>query len=249
MRTPVGPDELAAVAEHIDSDGLQPGSMMQIDERAIVLDLGIGSMALGEPLSNIPVERFARLVEQVMATAGTEFAFGRWGEARELYSSDLFDNDSTDTTEPRVVHMGIDVFCKAETVVCAPLDGRVHIKANNTAELDYGPMLILEHATAAGESFYSLYGHLSLSGIAHLEEGQNVQIGEPIATIGRPPENGNWPPHLHFQLILDLLGLGADFPGVAMRSQQETWLALSPLPAMFFPQCDRQKLDGRGHTT
>jgi len=75
--TAVCSGELAAIVEHPDSDRLQPGSMMQIDERAIVLDLGIGSTTLGEPLSNIPVERFARLVNQAMADAGTEFAFGR----------------------------------------------------------------------------------------------------------------------------------------------------------------------------
>jgi len=63
--------------------------------------------------------------------------------------------------------MGVDVFCKAETMVYAPLTGPVLIKTNNTAELDYGPMLILEHETTAGESFCSPYGHLSLNGVAH----------------------------------------------------------------------------------
>jgi hypothetical protein len=49
---------------------------------------------------------------------------------------------------------------------------------------------------------------------------------------------------LHFQLILDLLGLDADFPGVALRSQQDVWLGLSPLPGMFFPACTMNSLDG-----
>lgn len=231
------------MTEYLRSNELRPGSIIQTDTRAIVLDLSIGSETLGERLTNLPVERFGQLVDRAMVGAGTEFAFGRWGESRELYSSDLFDNETT-SAEPRVVHMGVDVFCKAGTQVFAPLAGRVHIKTNNTAELDYGPMLILEHETTTGESFYSLYGHLSLTGIAHMEEGQSVLAGDRIATIGSPPENGNWPPHLHFQLILDLLGLGADFPGVALRSQQESWLALSPLPAMFFPECDANSLDG-----
>jgi len=247
--TTVRPDALASITEYLDSDDLKPASMIRTDSRAIVLDLSIGSTALGQSLANIPVERFGQLVNQAMADADSEFAFGRWGEARELYSSDLFDNGAADTAEPRVVHMGVDVFCKAETMVYAPLDGRVHIKTNNTAELDYGPMLILEHATAAGQPFFSLYGHLSLNGIAHLEAGQRVSAGDSIATVGSPPENGNWPPHLHFQLILDLLGLGAGFPGVALRSQQVSWLALSPLPAVFFPQCGREKLDGRERRT
>jgi len=239
------PDALAAMMEHLGSSDLRPRSIIRTDARAIVLDLSIGSVALGERLTNISVERFGQLVDQAMTDAGTGFAFGRWGEPRELYSSDLFDNDSAESAEPRVVHMGVDVFCKTGTPVYAPLAGRIHIKTNNTAELDYGPMLILEHETAKGEPFYSLYGHLSLTGIAHIEEGQNVHAGDVIATVGSPPENGNWPPHLHFQLILDLLGLGADFPGVALRSQQKSWLTLSPLPAMFFPVCDEDMLDGQ----
>jgi len=219
--------------------------MIRIDTQTIVLDLSIGSEALGQRLTNLTVERFGQLVDQVMVAAGTEFAFGRWGEPRELYSSELFDNDAGERVEPRVVHMGIDVFCKAGTPVYAPLDGRIHIKANNKAELDYGPMLVLEHETTNDEVFYSLYGHLSLAGVSHVDEGQTVSAGERIATVGSPPENGNWPPHLHFQLILDLLDLGADFPGVSLHSEQDKWLELSPFPAMFFPECDRQLLDGR----
>lgn len=244
-RSARSPDALAAMMEYLGASDLRPRSIIRTDARAIVLDLSIGSETLGERLMNLSVERFGQLVDQAMADAGTEFAFGRWGEPRELYSSDLFDNDSAENAEPRVVHMGVDVFCKTGTPVYAPLAGRIHIKTNNSAELDYGPMLVLEHETTTGASFYSLYGHLSLTGIAHIEEGQSVLAGGPIATVGSAPENGNWPPHLHFQLILDLLGLGADFPGVALRSQQESWLTLSPLPAMFFPECDEDTLDGR----
>ena len=75
-----------------------------------------------------------------------------------------------------------------------------------------------------------------------LELGQQVKSGEQIAAVGRPPENGNWPPHLHLQLILDLLGLDADYPGVARASQQDLWCALSPSPACFFKNLDPSEL-------
>ena len=129
------------------------------------------------------------------------------------------------------------------TEVHAPLAGTVHIKANNADELDYGPMLVLRHETPAGAGFFTLYGHLSVAGTSEVSEGQAVTAGERIATLGGPPENGNWPPHLHFQIILDLLDRGRDFPGVAYPSQRETWLALSPLPSMFFPQVHAGRLD------
>jgi len=42
--------------------------------------------------------------------------------------------------------------------------------------------------------------------------------------------NGGWPPHLHLQLITDLLDKDGDFPGVASPAERSLWLALSPDP-------------------
>ncbi len=232
-----------AVMAFLRSAALEPAAIIETDGKAKVFDLSRGSMDLGEPLSGLAVERFCRLVNRAMASAGTDFAYGRWGERRDVYNNALFAAEHSEAR--REVHLGIDVFCAPGTPVVAPLDARVHVKANNARELDYGPMLILTHETPDGHRFHSLFGHLALASIEALSVGQRIAKGEAIAAVGAPPENGNWAPHLHFQLILDLLGLGADFPGVAYPSQQETWLRLSPLPDMFFPDCDAKLLDGR----
>jgi hypothetical protein len=115
--------------------------------------------------------------------------------------------------------------------------------ANNEAELDYGPMVVLRHHDTSVDPFFTLYGHLGVEVLDVLKVGQAVNAGQQIATVGSPPTNGNWPPHLHFQLVLDLLDLGVDFPGVACKSEQEYWLGLSPSPAAFFPECDPQALE------
>jgi murein DD-endopeptidase MepM/ murein hydrolase activator NlpD len=222
--------------------GIEPVPVIGTDGRAIVLDLSCGSMALGEPLSGLPVERFTELVERRMAEAGTGYAYGRWGERRDLYGNDLF--ASGDPAARRDVHLGIDVFCRAGTPVRAPLPGIVHLMANNARELDYGPLVILEH-TLGDRRFFSLYGHLSLDSLTQVETGAHVDAGDTIAFVGSPPDNGNWSPHLHFQLILDLLGLGAEFPGVANAAERARWFALSPLPGAFFADCDASSLDGR----
>lgn len=235
-------EHAAELTDYLRSPALEPAAIVQTDGRSIVLDLSRGSMMLGEPLSGLAVDRFSRLVEKIMSAAGTGFAFGRWAEQREVYDNELFASDSSQAA--RDVHLGVDLFCASGTAVYAPLDGIVHIKTNNAQELDYGPLLILEHASDRGHPFFSLYGHLAATSVTSIEEGQRVAAGEKIAAIGAPPENGNWPPHLHFQLILDLLGLGAAFPGVAFSGQQETWLALSPLPGRFFEECDADALDG-----
>lgn len=214
-------------------------SIIDTDGKAIVLDLSTGSHLRGEPVAGLDVRRLGKLIDDAMAEAGTGFAFGRYAEPRDLYTSDHF----TGGEEKRTVHMGIDLFCVAGTPVAAPLDGRVEIRANNARELDYGPMLVLRHEDDDSETFFTLYGHLGPQVLDELEMGQAVSAGQRIATVGSPPGNGNWPPHLHFQLILDLKNLGADFPGVASASEREYWLGLSPSPAGFFPEYDAGKLE------
>lgn len=232
----------ARVLDWLRSDEFHAEPVIETDDKPVVLDLSRGSMALGEPLENIDVSRFTLLVEELMQQSGTRFAFGRWGETRALYSNEHFAGEDG---ECRDVHLGVDLFCAAGTAVRAPLDGIVSVVANNARELDYGPMLVLRHTTPGGYGFYTLYGHLGMECTRTLRAGMPVGAGEVIASIGAPPVNGNWPPHLHFQLVLDLLNLGREFPGVARRSQRERWLGLSPNPAMFFPQVSAALLDGR----
>ena len=47
-----------------------------------------------------------------------------------------------------------------------------------------------------------------------------VNAGEQFAAIGAPPENGDWWPHVHFQIITDMLDVPCNFNGVAASSQR-----------------------------
>ena len=51
--------------------------------------------------------------------------------------------------------------------------------------------------------------------------------------------NGGWTPHLHLQIITDLLGLGTDFPGVAPPSQRAAWAQLCPDPNLIVAHSGR----------
>ncbi|WP_238593699.1 hypothetical protein, partial [Endozoicomonas atrinae] len=42
--------------------------------------------------------------------------------------------------------------------------------------------------------------------------------------------NGHWPPHLHFQVISDLLDQKGDFIGVAPKSERDYYLSICPDP-------------------
>ena len=124
-----------------------------------------------------------------------------------------------DGEQARSVHLGIDLWTHAGTPVYAPWSAIVHSFQDNRGFGNYGPTVILAH-TLEGQRFYTLYGHLSRSSLKFFTVGQTVKKGEKIAEIGPYPENGDWPPHLHFQVMTDLQGWVGDFPGVVAPSQQ-----------------------------
>jgi hypothetical protein len=64
-----------------------------------------------------------------------------------------------------------------------------------------------------------------------LELGQFLQAGEEFCQVGPYPENGDWPPHLHFQLIWDLDGNWGDYPGVAAEKDLDYYRQNCPDPA------------------
>jgi len=47
------------------------------------------------------------------------------------------------TDERRTIHLGMDLFVEPGAPLIAPLDGVVHIVANNSAPQDYGALVIL----------------------------------------------------------------------------------------------------------
>lgn len=161
---------------------------------------------------------FAKLREQQ-----TMVGIGRYNEDRAIYRrSALFGN-------VRSIHLGIDIWAPPGSPVFTPLPGSVHSFQNNVGFGDYGPTIILEHEIE-GVTFYTLYGHLSTGSIARLQVGQFFEAGERIGYLGHMQENGNWPPHLHFQIITDMQGRRGDFPGVATREEREYYLQICPNP-------------------
>ncbi|WMN11132.1 peptidoglycan DD-metalloendopeptidase family protein [Marivirga salinae] len=134
--------------------------------------------------------------------------------------------------ESRCMHLGVDVWCEAFHPLYAPLDAKVHSFADNNNFGDYGPTIILEHELN-NEKFYTLYGHLSRASLENLAIGDHIKKGRKFSELGPFPENGDWPPHLHFQLISDIKDLKGDFPGVCAPSELEQFKLLCPDPNVF----------------
>lgn len=156
-------------------------------------------------------EKFEEFVENHLSSNKAKVAFGGYLEHRNLYKRSETFNDKN--TVERNIHIGLDLWIKAGTSVLTALDGKIHSFLNNISLGDYGPTLILEHEIE-GVTFYTLYGHLSLESLEGKVEGQLVEKGDKIAELGKPPINGDYAPHLHFQIIKNIQNKKGDYPGV-----------------------------------
>lgn len=172
-------------------------------------------------------ELFASWIEARLQDAGAKYGIGGYAEHRTLYARS--DHFGLLSEEPRRLHLGIDIWGPAGTKIMSPLDGLVHSFAFNNNDSDYGATMIVTH-NLDGTPFHTLFGHLSLNSLKNLHEGKRIRRGEVIGEMGMRFENGNWPPHLHFQLITDMEGYKGDYPGVCKFSERETWLANCPDP-------------------
>jgi 4-aminobutyrate aminotransferase-like enzyme/Ser/Thr protein kinase RdoA (MazF antagonist) len=228
------------------SNARSAASVLDSDLRAaptVVFDLSISSTFLGANPSDSETQKLDEAIFRKLKSANVSVGVGRYNEPRLLYTSRLFGASESLTDERRTVHLGIDLFALPGTPIHAPLDGVVHAIAVNAAPLDYGPLVILRHTTGEGVEFFTLYGHLARETFDFLQPGQRITGGQQFARIGGVHENGSWAPHLHFQIIVDLLDHRSDFPGVAPASQRNVWTSLSPdpnlllgIPAARFPR-------------
>ena len=144
--------------------------------------------------------------------------------------------------ESRTIHLGIDFWLPAGTPVHAPLKGEVVLAENDAGDKEYGGLIILKHEVKE-LTFFSLYGHLSVASAIGRVVGEIIEAGELIGDLGNYPENGNWPPHLHFELMLTMLDYQKDFPGVAYYSEIETWKSICPDPNLLFKLVSLQQPD------
>lgn len=195
-------------------------------DRLLLLDLTAANHDLTNDLLG-DNRSFSQYLEQKLEAAQATYGIGGYNEHRTVYGRSSVFGDGSE--EPRRLHLGIDIWGDVGTPVYAPLEATVHSFAYNDAFGDYGATLILQHELE-GLIFHTLYGHLSLHSIQEIREGQDVEKGQWIASFGNEKENGGWPPHLHFQIVVDMEGKKGDYPGVCKLSEREKYLANCPDP-------------------
>ena len=196
-------------------------------DRLYRLDLSVANAELDADLI-ANTEAFGQYIDQKLTDNQCRYGIGGYMEHRTIYSrSSHFDTEN----EPRRLHLGVDIWAHAGIPVYSPLQGKVHSFADNYNFGDYGPTIILQH-DLNGVNLYSLYGHLSRESLNGLSAGQQIDPNQQIASLGNNDENGHWPPHLHFQLMLDIGTASGDYPGVGKYSEKGKFLENIPDPAL-----------------
>ncbi len=181
----------------------------------VELDLSVSNKAL-ELFDLSSSHSIQQYIDDVYTKTGTKIAYGGYLEKRAIYKRSTHFLKENPELE-RDIHLGVDFWSKENTPVIAPANSRVHSFKDNKGLGDYGPTIILEHVIE-GIQLYTLYGHLSRASLNNLEVGQQINKGAVFAYLGNSEVNGNYAPHLHFQVILDMQDYFGDYPGVCSKA-------------------------------
>jgi len=201
-------------------------------DKTLIHDFSVTSGTIGSVDDWRDQRRFSRVVDAELAAANVRVGIGRYDEVRAIYTTDLFRVEGNDGPEWRTVHLGIDVGASPGTAIHVPFEGKVHSFRDNNAPGDYGPTVVLEHdATDGRPAFWTLYGHLSRTSLERLTVGKVLRTGEIIGWLGEVTENGGWWPHVHVQVVCDLLECSGNFQGVARPDEREVMLSVVPDPS------------------
>jgi 4-aminobutyrate aminotransferase-like enzyme/Ser/Thr protein kinase RdoA (MazF antagonist) len=199
------------------------------------LDLSVSGTFTGDREAASDLKIFQFQIKKLQAEVPDQLIAGGYLEPRALYTSEAYDRLGNNGKESRTVHLGIDFWVPAGTPVHALFDGEVICAVNDKGDKEYGGLIILRHRED-GLTFYTLHGHQSIDSVEQLKPGDQIKKGQLLSIIGTYPENGNWAPHLHFQLMLSLLNYANDFPGVAYPGEVGIWESICPDPNLLFRQ-------------
>ncbi len=104
-------------------------------DRLYRLDLTAGNKELDKTIIT-DTAKFDQWVTRKLHDNNCIYGIGGYMEHRTIYAGiPLFDNGNE---EPRFMHLGVDIWAPADTVVYSPLKGKVHSFNDNNNHGDYG---------------------------------------------------------------------------------------------------------------
>jgi 4-aminobutyrate aminotransferase-like enzyme/Ser/Thr protein kinase RdoA (MazF antagonist) len=165
--------------------------------------------------------------EAYCADHGVDLGIGPWGEARTVYSGEMFVSRLIEDTR-RIRHLGLDLFMAAGTRLYTPIAATVVSVEIEPDPLGYGCLIALRHEPEGCPAFISLWGHLAHEALSRLKAGDRLVAGALVGEMGAPAENGGWAPHLHLQLSIDTRLAATDILGVGEERYLDVWAELFP---------------------
>ena len=202
-------------------------------ENIYPLDLSVSSTWIGVQSEFNDLDLFQFKINQLQARVPDKIIAGGYLEPRPIYTTSSYDKIGNNGNESRSIHLGIDFLLPAQTPVHSIFDGVIVTAVNDEGDKEYGGLIIIKHRFNELD-FFTLYGHLTIASVKGKEIGQTINKGDRIGHLGDYPENGNWAPHLHFQILLSTLDYNSDFPGVTYPGQMNVWKSICPNPNLFF---------------
>ncbi len=160
---------------------------------------------------------------------GIAYSYGGWMEDRgTLWKGSYLDEQSN------YMHVGIDINALADTPIAMDMHGEVvRIDDDFPEEGGWGPRVIVR---LTDSPFFLIYAHLNES--IGCKVGDMLSPGTIFASIGRPPHNGGWFPHLHVQVLspeayATLADNAESIDGYVSKETKEEAVRLFPDPLLF----------------
>lgn len=220
------PSEFETFLTYLSSQPIKIIDMSINFEDYVSFDLSVNNSKFNKEIAETS-SVFQKYVHGYLKENNAKVAYGGYNEERHIYKRASHFNDIK--VEERNIHLGLDLWLHADSRVYTPLNGTVYGYADNVGLGNYGPTIILKHDINS-IVFYTLYGHLSRASLKDLYIGKPFKVGDIIATLGRAEVNGDYPPHLHFQIIKNIANWQSDYPGVCGKSERDMYLFNCPNP-------------------
>lgn len=213
---------------------------MQVNN-TVTIDLDVRSEQSPEVAYPEDIESYISFTQDPKGNAERVYGVGGYMELRPFYTTTAYKEKSWIGDRWRTMHMGIDLWCPEGTTVYCPVKSRVYSVYDNDVYGDYGPTVILKVLDPEVDVFL-LFGHLSRSALMELQEGEIIDAGDIIGYIGDEEENGQWPPHLHFQVIRSMFHFKNNYAGVCDPLFEDFWREVCPSPYDFLAGFGDEKI-------
>lgn len=134
------------------------------------------------------------MVSDINRKYDLDFSYGGWMEDRGfLWRGSYLDEKKI------YIHLGIDISARSGTSIAATFDAEVvKVDDDHPEAGGWGTKIILKHIA---EPLYFIYAHLDRK--VKCKVGDELEACDVFAKVGKPPFNGNWFEHLHFQAICE----------------------------------------------